>query len=291
MSPFARTLSGCALALVLLASLSSAKAITWNETEAQSALFYAYGAYCNGTSLEAWTCKWCVQRGQEGFVVTAQPYDKRTNTFAYVGYNPRNLSIVVSFRGTQDASLRNWIVDLYLPLKEVYNASNPTNETIEIHSGFIGAYRRLAPLVRAAVAEARQKLPTYRVLVTGHSLGAALAEICALDLVEHRFASDVTVINFGSPRVGNDGFSAYYSEHVPNTTRVVNNRDIVPSLPPKVFGFEHVATEVWEHRNKYIVCSGSEDPKCSDSVVSYSVEDHTHYMGYETCECKSADCS
>lgn len=281
----------CVCALLLALAVPGARAVTWNETQAQSMLFYAYGAYCNESSLAAWTCKWCRERGQTNFVATAFPSDRRTNTFAYAGYNPDNETIVVAFRGTQDASLRNWITDLYFPLKTVYNATNPTNETIEVHAGFLAAYKRLAPQVRDAVVTLRQKLPSYRVMVTGHSLGAALSTICALDLVEHRFAQNVSVINFGNPRVGNEGWANYYDLMVPESIRVVNNRDVVPALPPRTFGFQHSATEVWEHRSKYIVCAGNEDPSCSDSVVSYSPRDHVLYMGYETCECKAVDCS
>lgn len=232
-----------------------------------------------------------MMQGNQNFVASAFPYDKLTNTFGYVGHNPDNRTIVVSFRGTENESLKNWITDLYFPLKEVYNASNPTMEPIEVHSGFYGAYKRLSSAVRSAVQVELSKNPSYSVLLTGHSLGAALSTLCALDLVEQKIAANVSVINFGNPRVGNDGFADYFNTRIPNAIRVVNNRDIVPALPPRLFGFMHEGTEVWEHRNRYKVCDGGEDPTCSDSVVSFSPKDHVNYMGYETCECKSLTCS
>jgi predicted lipase len=71
------------------------------------------------------------------------------------------------------------------------------------------------------------------IVVTGHSLGGALAAICALDLV----LSDITtgenleLITFGEPRVGNAEYAAAMDKYVPQSYRVVNKRDLVPHLP------------------------------------------------------------
>jgi len=60
--------------------------------------------------------------------------------------------------------------------------------------------------------------------VTGHSLGAALATLCA-----GRYNNVQGVYTFGSPRVGNDGFKEKLDA---NIYRVVNNDDIVARVPP-----------------------------------------------------------
>jgi len=61
---------------------------------------------------------------------------------------------------------------------------------------------------------------------TGHSLGAALATLAA----SRSTRPPCAVYTFGSPRVGNSDFVATLG----NTPvyRVVNNRDIVPNVPP-----------------------------------------------------------
>lgn len=46
----------------------------------------------------------------------------------------------------------------------------------------------------------------------------------------------VEVVTGGSPRVFNPAAAAWYDENVPNVHRVVNNKDIVPSLPPSTVG-------------------------------------------------------
>jgi hypothetical protein len=35
-------------------------------------------------------------------------------------------------------------------------------------------------------------------------------------------------------------------EHVLESWRFTHNRDVVPSLPPSLIGFHHVAREVWQ---------------------------------------------
>jgi hypothetical protein len=75
---------------------------------------------------------------------------------------------------------------------------------------------------------------------------------------------------------------------------MVNQRDLVPHLPPMAFGFFHVGTEIWFPANEtgFVVCNGSgEDPSCSDSIHDYRVEDHLHYAGLyswagkDCCQC------
>ena len=44
---------------------------------------------------------------------------------------------------------------------------------------------------------------------------------------------------FGSPRVGNALFAAAYNMAVPDTWRVTNSKDYVPTVP-KLLGYTHV---------------------------------------------------
>ncbi|XP_058747257.1 uncharacterized protein LOC131620269 isoform X2 [Vicia villosa] len=45
--------------------------------------------------------------------------------------------------------------------------------------------------------------------------------------------------NFGSPRVGNKRFAEVYNEKVKDSWRVVNHRDIIPTIP-RLMGYCHV---------------------------------------------------
>eukprot|EP00898_Chlorokybus_atmophyticus_P004641 jgi/Chlat1/5178/Chrsp33S05157 len=114
-----------------------------------------------------------------------------------------------------------------------------------VHSGFYMAWRRVAREVLSLVSQERVKVEEPRpVLVTGHSLGGALAVLCAYDMRVAMGipAGEITVYTFGSPRIGNSGFTTRFNELVPVAFRVVNNRDMVTKLPMQVLGFTHAGT-------------------------------------------------
>ena len=67
--------------------------------------------------------------------------------------------------------------------------------------------------------------------MTGHSLGAGLATLLALDLAAHSLVPN-TCITLASPRVGDLTFQHVFNQVVPNAYRVVNRIDIVPKVPP-----------------------------------------------------------
>jgi len=257
----------------------------WSESVAQQYLYYAYAAYCNTTQVQDWDCKWCQQPALSNFTPTAYPYDSFINGYGYVGYDMNNKTIVVSFRGTEASSLKNWIIDLasveLVPYKNM--------QGIEVGDGFYDEWNDLMPQVIPAVQALRNQFPDYDIYVTGHSLGAAISVLCALELVEEGF-DNVYVYNYGCPRVGNPSFAVYYNQQVPNTYRVINGKDVVPHIPPEILGFQHPPTEVWENPAEsfdFKVCSttNGEDPTCSDSVLlPDSIYDHLHYFNvYEDC--------
>ena len=71
-----------------------------------------------------------------------------------------------------------------------------------------------------------------RLLLCGHSLGAALATLFA-GLVE-----PTDVITIGSPRVGDIDFIDSLPARA--MTRIVNCADVVPTLPPGITAYHHV---------------------------------------------------
>jgi hypothetical protein len=79
------------------------------------------------------------------------------------------------------------------------------------------------------------------VTVTGHSLGAALATLLALDMAANN-NFPVGVYTLASPRVGDLSFHNVFNHVVPNAYRVANRLDIVPKTPPPLLYF-HVGDE------------------------------------------------
>jgi len=128
----------------------------------------------------------------------------------------------------------------------------------QVHSGFSRAYKHVRPFIVHTIREIledEEKIEdrghgSYRsreplmIYCTGHSLGGAMATLCALELV-HEFGERVQVqmYNFGSPRVGDHMFAYYYGERVPYSFRMVYDRDIITTIP-KLFVYKHIGLEI-----------------------------------------------
>jgi len=224
-----------------------------------------------------------------GFMKSMQHKNSCNNvtagSFAYVGYNPNYKEIVASFRGSSD--IPNWIEDIdafFTPQGVAF----PAYPTVQVEKGFYDYYLSMMNCVMPAVTSLQSKNPTYATYITGHSLGAAGASMCAMDFKVNRKIPVTGVINFGEPRLGNQAFSNLAQSNMPNFERMVNCKDCVPHLPDQSMGYVHEVQEVWETPNggpNYKVCSptNGEDPTCSDSVKVPDCADHTCYMGVACC--------
>lgn len=125
--------------------------------------------------------------------------------------------------------------------EQVYPYAGKSKSGAEMHQGFVGAYLS----VRDRIHDYVNTAPISAVTVTGHSLGGALATLCAVD-IQYNFGSKVQVdaYTFGAPRAGNSGFRDSYNERVPNSFRFVNGMDIVPALPRYWQSYRHVEKEI-----------------------------------------------
>lgn len=256
-------------------------------------------SYCARDNIKAWNCTRCTSSPSiRKFTLTTTVYDVKWDLFAFAGYSTASElgggAIVVAFRGTDSHSLYNWVENMRY-WKSDYDIPYPGSEGALVHTGFFMSYNasELAPNITIAVRALKEEYPNAPLYVAGHSMGAAMAHICALDLKFTLGFDDVNVYTYGSPRVGNDIFKDFFNKIVNESVRVTHNRDIVPSVPPQYVGFHHVAREVWQlDGEQYFgtkvympwVCDGSgEDPVCHNSVcflgLCTSIADHMQYLG------------
>ena len=117
----------------------------------------------------------------------------------------------VAFRGTETLNPYDWLVDF------------DARQLDGVHEGFARAYadvhETLKPLVKGR-----------KVFFTGHSLGAALANVAALELYA---LCSCELVTFGAPRVFAAPVALAFNHLVPAHRRYVHGEDGVPDLPPE----------------------------------------------------------
>jgi triacylglycerol lipase len=107
-----------------------------------------------------------------------------------------------------------------------------------VHSGFKQEVDDLWPDLERALAET--DLPLW---FAGHSLGAAMATICAIRCqVSNISPRPRGLFTYGSPRVGDQ---AYVKHCQVVHFRWVNNNDIVTRVPPPWLGYRHGGREMY----------------------------------------------
>lgn len=266
----------------------------YNGTLAKIMVEYASAVYMSDlTALFTWTCSRCTDM-TTGFEMIELIVDVQNCLQAFVGVDHDLNSIIIAFRGTQEHSIQNWIEDLFWKQLDL---NYPGMTDAMVHYGFYSAYHNttLRPGILNAVQRTQEVYGDLPIMVTGHSMGGAMASFCALDLTVNNGASDVQLMTFGQPRVGNAVFASYFSKFVPKAIRVTNGHDMVPHLPPYYYYFpqktyHHFPREVWLHNAGigslvYLIeqiCDNSgEDPSCSRSVSGNSVLDHLTYFGVQ----------
>ena len=112
-----------------------------------------------------------------------------------------------------------------------------------VHLGFRNAF--LGIQAHIAVVLQAEPFAGKPLLLTGHSLGAALATLHALQVVAAKVptvSGEPLLVTFGSPRAGDAAFCAQADQLLPKSRvlRFVNGRDLVTRVPARAFDYDHV---------------------------------------------------
>lgn len=162
-----------------------------------------------------------------------------SSIFGLVAWDNTAKTAIVAIRGTQ--TIWEWIADIdAVPIPYI-----PDPGAGLAHMGFQLVYEHvrinLGNLLRANCQGAQT------IWVTGHSLGGALAVLCAYDLFKNVKLGPVPQLyTFAGPRAGAPDFAATFGKAIATCNRVVNFMDVVPQvpLPP---AYEHVGVETLVH--------------------------------------------
>lgn len=154
----------------------------------------------------------------------SQATDTQAMLIEFGGVSP---FAVLAFRGTEQKP-QDLITDLKIGMQILGKSK------VGVHEGFEEALDSVWHKIERELDALR-----YPVFFTGHSLGAAIATLAAARrLPQH--PPPKAVYTFGSPRVGNSAFVASLGGIANTIHRVVNDEDIVATLPPAGLGFAHV---------------------------------------------------
>jgi len=209
----------------------------------------------------------------------------RSGTQGFVTRDDKRKELIVAFRGS--LSPRDFIVDLAIILKPLETVGVAAIGGAEAHTGFQFAYNAVAGEVLDTVRKEMAARPDYKIVVTGHSLGGAVASMASLSIRAALPNVPMQLFTYGQPRVGNEAFARQVENQigVDNIFRAVHTFDGVPTFVLGEIGYRHFGTEYWNFEDPASPrttkkCVGPEDPTCSDSIFSTFINPaHLLYFG------------
>lgn len=168
-----------------------------------------------------------------------------------------------------------------------------------VHSGFWDIYKGIRSQALEGIQNGLKAHDVAEIVVTGHSLGAAISYFLMMDLMEGTFAPGMKlkIVVFGSPRPGDQKLSRswqemvqkYRAEHGDSSLEEYSIKaynDGVPTLPPLSLGYRHFT------RNPLYFVNGRlyriPETECeyaffkvpeSDEPVLYPRGGHNYYSG------------
>lgn len=222
-----------------------------------------------------------------------------TDILAFLAISPATSEIILSVRGT--ATLVNWLADVLWTREATSLCAG-----CEAHLGFLTAYSEIVGAVNASLVAAMARYPSYRITITGHSLGGAVATLLALHfrdalrgaLMNRGKAgggSGIALYTYGSPRVGNLALAEYVTQQQSGSAsggnfRVTHEADVVPRVPPVIEDYRHISPEYWlspgpHTRTVYDAsqvdkCDGYASAGCNAGALWWDVDvtSHLYYL-------------
>lgn len=269
----------------LFAFLLFIKAVTgYDPQTALTSVWLSGAAYCGKETYYSMNLGGAAQ----GFNVNLALFDAKSDLQGFTGVLTNKKQIFIALRGS--SSIRNWIEDF--EIKQIpYTSNNNACVGCKVHEGFYKSTMAIKDEALRSMRSLTRQYPNYDIIVTGHSYGAACAQLLALELIYNGF-DNIAVYNFGQPRVGNRIFANYVETILPDKLwRFTHDKDIVPHVPTREpIEYLHSCREVFETNTGMLrLCSDyvGEDPKCADQydLKETNVDDHLIYLKHNmSCE-------
>jgi len=179
-------------------------------------------------------------------------HEKQGGTHGFLAVHddadPSKKLAVVAFRGTDKDDPTDLLDDVDAPLVDWSGGG-------KVFDGFDDALGEVRGPLLAAVQPVN-----YKLLMTGHSLGAAMATMLA------SLKTPTALYTIGSPRVGDAAFVA--SLGGVTSYRYVDCCDAVTELPPAALGYAHLGDMLYIDRHRKVSGAPSEDVVSKDRLLA-----------------------
>ncbi|KAH8824756.1 alpha/beta-hydrolase [Flagelloscypha sp. PMI_526] len=248
---------------------------------------FAQAPYCTddgAQSLKDWSCGPACDANPT-FEPAVAGGDGGDVQFFVAGFWPDKKQIVLSYQGTDPFELQAVLTDLDIFPDSLDKTLFPgLPEEAKVHGGFQDAFKASSDTIFPAIQKLIDEKGTKDIIVTGHSLGGALAQLAAMHMALTIPDANIELFTLGCPRVGNIEWATSVTDKVPNNSRVNNQDDIVPIIPGRSFGFSHPDGEVHllDDNGKAVRCTGidSEEKDCTiDSVSNILLGNPLDHLG------------
>lgn len=155
---------------------------------------------------------------------------------------------VVAFRGTDKDDPTDVLDDVEAPLVDWSGGG-------KVFDGWKNALGEVEGPLLAAIQSIN-----YKLLITGHSLGAAMATLLA------SLRGPTALYTIGSPRAGDAAFVASLGGVA--SYRYVDCCDAVTELPPAQLGYAHLGNMLYIDRHRKVVSAPSDDAVSKDRLIA-----------------------
>ncbi|EXA32210.1 hypothetical protein FOVG_16581 [Fusarium oxysporum f. sp. pisi HDV247] len=207
----------------------------------------------------------------------------RWNTHVHLGIRDGNI-LVLAFRGTDfPLTVENWakikrwrglcgnvLTDLSFGASSIEWEGAAALQGVLVHKGFLIAFNNLRDKLALRINTLMEQQRPRHIEVCGHSLGGALATLCALWCKTRWRDANVTCVTIGSPRVGDARFVERFRGLGICSYRVMVDSDPIPTLPNRytetfpiristtrpyfrvcctTTRYRHVGNPIWLHKN------------------------------------------
>lgn len=202
---------------------------TISPTHAHNSMYIDQFSYCKKEEIEHFSCADC--NDNRSLIGVFDPTSKASSQVVVV-VDKEEEEILIGFRGTIKG-VKQWMSDLDVVYTKWYNGHG------KVHSGFYDRFNEIKTPAITLLKKAQKKLPNGDIIISGHSMGGAVATLFASYLKELNIHPRF-VYTYGSPRVGDKTFSKYVDNQFgENLVRIMNDWDMVTDLPPLAFGYRH----------------------------------------------------